>query len=72
MDADIDIDKYQALIETYAIPWGIKLIAAIAIFIIGRIVAKLIVRLIKRFSWQYFAGYFHGCYRHCCAGAAGC
>ena len=36
------------LIETYAIPWGIKIVAAIAIFLIGRIVARLIVRGIKR------------------------
>lgn len=48
MDPEIDIDKYQALIETYAIPWGIKLIAAIAIFVIGRIIARFIVRMIKK------------------------
>ena len=45
---DADIDKVQALIDTYAIPWGIKIAAAVAIFIIGRIIAKLIVRGMKR------------------------
>jgi len=45
---DADIEKYQKLIETYAIPWGIKIVAAIAIFVIGRIVAKLIVKMIKK------------------------
>ena len=45
---DTDIEKYQKLIETYAIPWGIKIIAAIAIFVIGRMIAKFIVRMIKR------------------------
>jgi small conductance mechanosensitive channel len=42
---DIDIAK---LVETYAIPWGIKIVAAIAIFIIGRIAARMIVRGIKK------------------------
>ena len=45
---DINIEKYQGLIDTYAIPWGIKIIAAIAIFIIGRFIAKLIVNVLKK------------------------
>lgn len=36
-------------IENYAIPWGIKIIAAVAIFIIGRIVARFIVKTVKKF-----------------------
>jgi small conductance mechanosensitive channel len=43
-----NLSEYQALIETYAIPWGIKIIAAIAIFVIGRIIAKFFVSTIKK------------------------
>jgi small conductance mechanosensitive channel len=42
------INEYQKLIELYAVPWGIKIIAAIAIFIIGRIIAKLLIKAIKK------------------------
>jgi len=45
---ETNITEYQKLIETYAIPWGIKIIAAIAIFIIGRMIAKIIVSGIKK------------------------
>ena len=45
---ETDIAEYQKLIETYAIPWGIKIIAAIAIFVIGRMIAKIIVSTIKK------------------------
>jgi len=45
---ETDITEYQKLIETYAIPWGIKIIAAIAIFVIGRMIAKLIVKAVKK------------------------
>ncbi|MGD8785309.1 MAG: mechanosensitive ion channel, partial [Thioalkalispiraceae bacterium] len=41
---ETDITAYQEFIENYAIPWGIKIIAAIAIFIIGKIIAKVIVK----------------------------
>jgi len=40
--------KYQALIDAYAIPWGIKIIAAIAIFVIGRMIARIIIKAIKK------------------------
>ena len=43
-----NIDNYQSLIETYAIPWGIKILAAIAIFVVGRIIARIIVSTIKK------------------------
>jgi len=45
---NIDLNNYQNLIDTYAIPWGIKIVAAIAIFIIGRFIAKIIVSTIKK------------------------
>ncbi len=40
------LDKF---VENYAFPWGIKITAAIAIFVIGRIIAKFIVRTLKKF-----------------------
>jgi len=45
---DINLNEYSNLIETYAIPWGIKIIAAIAIFIIGRFISRIIVRILKK------------------------
>lgn len=45
---ETNIAEYQKLIETYAIPWGIKIVAAILIFVIGRFIAKIIVKTIKR------------------------
>jgi len=36
------------LIENYAIPWGFKILAAVAIFVIGRIVARFIVKILKK------------------------
>lgn len=45
---ETNLDAYQKLIETYAIPWGIKIAAAIVIFVVGRIVAKIIVSTIKK------------------------
>lgn len=45
---EANLAEYQKLIEAYAIPWGIKIIAAIAIFVIGRFIAKIIVRAVKR------------------------
>lgn len=45
---ETNLAEYQELIETYAIPWSIKILAAIAIFIIGRLIAKIIVRAVKK------------------------
>lgn len=42
---DIDI---ESLLSTYVIPWGINIIFAVLIFVIGRIVAKVIVSVTKR------------------------
>jgi small conductance mechanosensitive channel len=38
----------QEIISTYIIPWGINIILALAVFVIGRWLAKLIVRGVKR------------------------
>jgi len=45
---DNNLDNYQKLIEAYVVPWGIKIVAAIAIFVIGRMIAKLLVSAIKK------------------------
>ena len=37
-----------ALIETYAIPWGIKLVLALAIFYVGRMVVAAVVGFVKK------------------------
>lgn len=38
----------QELIDSHVIPWGINIVLAIAIFVVGRGLAKLIVRGLKR------------------------
>lgn len=38
----------QELIDSYVIPWGINIVLAIAIFVVGRWLANLIVRGLKR------------------------
>jgi small conductance mechanosensitive channel len=44
----LEPDKINDLVSTYAIPWGVNIILAIAIFIVGRIIAKSIVKLVRR------------------------
>jgi len=43
----MNLEQYlkPEMIETYLIPWGIKLVIALAIFVIGRMLAKMIARL---------------------------
>lgn len=36
------------LISQYAIPWGIKIVAAILIYVVGRLIAKLIVKAVVK------------------------
>ena len=38
----------EEIISTYIIPWGINLLLALAVFIVGRWVANIVVRIIKR------------------------
>ena len=45
MLANLDI---QSLFETYAIPWGINIVLAIVIFVVGRLAAKIVVRLARK------------------------
>lgn len=45
---ELSLEAYQKLLDTYAIPWAIKIVAAIAIFIIGRSIAKIVVSAIKK------------------------
>jgi small conductance mechanosensitive channel len=46
----VDISKIdiQNLLETYVIPWGINIVMALAIFIIGKYIVKMITRLAKK------------------------
>lgn len=44
---ETNLSEYQKLIETYALPWSLKILAALAIFFIGRIIAKFIIKAIK-------------------------
>jgi len=38
----------QEIISTYVIPWGVNIILALAVFVVGRWLAKIIVRGVKR------------------------
>ena len=38
----------QQLIETYVLPWGINIVMALAIFVIGRFIAKVLVNIAKK------------------------
>ena len=42
---DINISQ---LVDTYAVPWTINIVMALAIFVVGRLVAKLLVSIAKR------------------------
>ncbi len=42
---ELDADKMANLVDTYAIPWGINIVFAIAIYIVGRFIAKGIVNV---------------------------
>jgi|SRR5690554_4455869 len=41
-------DDVMNLIHTHAIPWGINIVAALLIFIVGRIIAKMLVALLGK------------------------
>jgi small conductance mechanosensitive channel len=46
----MDLEQYlrPEMIETYLIPWGIRLVIALAIFVVGRIAARVIARFAER------------------------
>ncbi|GAG83513.1 unnamed protein product, partial [marine sediment metagenome] len=44
-NVDVDI---EALITTYMIPWGIKIVMALAIFYIGRMVVSIVVGVVQK------------------------
>lgn len=44
----LDKVDIMQLIETYVLPWGINIVMALAIFIIGKFVVKIIVNLSKK------------------------
>lgn len=47
---DLDVTKidYAGLIDTYVIPWGLNIIFALLIFIVGKYLVGVITRLIKK------------------------
>jgi small conductance mechanosensitive channel len=44
----LDKIDIQQLTETYVLPWGINIVMALAIFIIGKFVVKILVKLSKK------------------------
>lgn len=38
----------EEIVSTYIIPWGINVVFALAIFVVGRIVSKVLIRLVAR------------------------
>ena len=44
----IDKIDIQQLIETYVLPWGINIVMALAIFLLGKFVVKMLVKLATR------------------------
>ena len=57
MPEDLDIEEnltalsnvdVQQLVETYVLPWGINIVMALAIFVIGKFIIKMIVSFAKR------------------------
>ena len=44
----IDKIDVQQLIETYVLPWGINIVMALAIFLLGKFVVKMLVKLSKK------------------------
>jgi len=44
----LDKIDIQQLIETYVLPWGINIVMAIAIFLVGKFVVRMLVRLAKK------------------------
>ncbi len=42
---NLDINQ---LLNDYAIPWGIKIVIAVVIFYVGRIVVSAVVKIVSR------------------------
>ena len=46
----LDKIDIQQLIETYVLPWGINIVMALAIFLIGKFVVKTLVKFSKKIN----------------------
>jgi len=44
----LEAGEINQLISTYAIPWGINIVFALAIFIVGRLIIKALVQLLRK------------------------
>lgn len=42
---DLDI---QSLLDTYMIPWGVNIVLALVIFVVGRVVSKIVTRFVRK------------------------
>ncbi len=40
--------EINKLITTYIIPWGINIVLALAIFIVGRVISKMVIKILKK------------------------
>ncbi|WP_126455979.1 mechanosensitive ion channel family protein [Sulfuriflexus mobilis] len=38
----------QLLLDTYMIPWGVNIVLALVIFVVGRVVSKIVTRLVRK------------------------
>lgn len=45
---NLDAETMNNYLDLYVIPWGIKLLVAVAIFLLGRWLAKILVRIFKK------------------------
>jgi small conductance mechanosensitive channel len=48
MPEDLGSIDIQQIIETYVLPWGINIVMALAIFIVGKFVVNVLVKLAKK------------------------
>jgi len=46
--ADINLGQINQYIDTYAIPWGIRIVMAILVFYLGRMIARMVIGLMKK------------------------
>jgi len=45
---DINLEQINQYIDSYAIPWGIRVVMALLVFYLGRMIARMIIRLLKK------------------------
>ena len=48
MESLFDIDTNVDYLNLYIIPWGINLVTALVVFVLGRWIAKLVVKALSK------------------------